>query len=72
MNRIAALAAVVLAAPAVPHTRTGKKLEVPIKRMIQGAAFEEVVNPDVVDVPEHMAAFREIAEARFRTVQARG
>ena len=56
----------------IPHTRTGKKLEVPIKRMIQGAAFEEVVNPDVVDVPEHMAAFREIAEARFRTVQARG
>ena len=40
--------------------------------MIQGTAFEQVVNPDVVDVPEHMAAFREIAEARFRTVQARG
>lgn len=56
----------------IPHTRTGKKLEVPIKRMIQGTAFEQVVNPDVVDVPEHMAAFREIAEARFRTVQARG
>jgi acetoacetyl-CoA synthetase len=33
----------------VPHTRTGKKLEVPVKRIIQGAGLEEVASPDAVD-----------------------
>ncbi|WP_153502728.1 acetoacetate--CoA ligase [Cumulibacter manganitolerans] len=61
----------IVAVDGIPHTRTGKKLEVPIKRMIQGAAFQDVVNPDVIDVPEHMSAFRKIAEDRFREVQGR-
>lgn len=34
---------------AVPHTRTGKKLEVPVKRLLQGAALESVVDPGAVD-----------------------
>ena len=31
----------ILAAPAVPHTRTGKKLELPVKRLLQGRARDE-------------------------------
>ncbi|HEV7825662.1 MAG TPA: acetoacetate--CoA ligase [Mycobacteriales bacterium] len=41
----------VLQIPAVPHTRTGKKLEVPVKRLLQGAPLEQVVNPGSVDDP---------------------
>ena len=33
----------IIVAPAVPHTRTGKKLEVPIKKLLQGADPARVV-----------------------------
>jgi acetoacetyl-CoA synthetase len=42
----------ILEVPAIPHTRTGKKLEVPVKRLLQGAPAEQVVNPAAVDAPE--------------------
>ncbi|HEY5854404.1 MAG TPA: acetoacetate--CoA ligase [Aldersonia sp.] len=41
----------IIAAPAIPHTRTGKKLEVPIKRLIQGAESGRVVDRSAVDDP---------------------
>lgn len=41
----------ILAAPAVPHTRTGKKLEVPIKKLFQGADPSRVVERSAVDDP---------------------
>ncbi|MEV5072745.1 acetoacetate--CoA ligase [Microbacterium sp. LMI12-1-1.1] len=33
----------------IPHTRTGKKLEVPVKRLLQGAALSDVVSAGAVD-----------------------
>ncbi len=45
----------VIAAPGIPHTRTGKKLEVPVKRILQGTATARtfdagsVDNPDLID-----------------------
>lgn len=39
------------AAPGVPHTRTGKKLEVPIKKLFQGADPARVVERSAVDDP---------------------
>ncbi|MEV6098162.1 acetoacetate--CoA ligase [Nocardia sp. NPDC051981] len=42
----------IIAAPGIPHTRTGKKLEVPIKKLFQGAEVSTVVAPTAVDVPE--------------------
>ena len=39
----------VLAVPAVPHTRTGKRLEVPVKRLIQGHPLDQVASADAVD-----------------------
>ncbi|MGW4351718.1 acetoacetate--CoA ligase [Nocardia sp. NPDC004582] len=42
----------IIAAPGIPHTRTGKKLEVPIKKLFQGADAATVVAPTAVDVPE--------------------
>jgi len=41
----------IIAAPGVPHTRTGKKLEVPIKKLFQGADPAKVVERSAVDDP---------------------
>ena len=41
----------ILVAPGVPHTRTGKKLEVPIKKLLQGADPAKVVEKSAVDDP---------------------
>jgi acetoacetyl-CoA synthetase len=41
----------ILLAPGIPHTRTGKKLEVPIKKLLQGGDAAKVVEPTAVDDP---------------------
>ncbi|MEV6773793.1 acetoacetate--CoA ligase [Nocardia sp. NPDC051030] len=45
----------IIQAPGIPHTRTGKKLEVPLKRLLQGADPTTVVDPTAVDSPELLA-----------------
>lgn len=54
----------ILAVPAVPHTRTGKKLEVPVKRILMGADPGTVVAPAAVDDPEALEFFVRLAEHR--------
>lgn len=39
--------------PAIPHTKTGKELEVPVKRPLQDPT-EQDLNPSAVDTP-HLA-----------------
>lgn len=39
----------ILAVDGIPHTRTGKKLEVPVKRVLQGHPASQAVNRDAVD-----------------------
>ncbi|WP_333771987.1 acetoacetate--CoA ligase [Streptomyces sp. IBSBF 3136] len=56
----------ILAVPAIPHTRTGKKLEVPVKRLLQGAPAEQVLNPAAVDNPELVAYFARLGVERSR------
>ncbi|WP_210584594.1 acetoacetate--CoA ligase [Streptomyces sp. GESEQ-35] len=57
----------ILEVPAIPHTRTGKKLEVPVKRLLQGAPAEQVVNLGAVDAPELVDHFARLgAERRGR------
>jgi len=41
----------IIVAPGVPHTRTGKKLEVPIKKLFAGADPAKVVERSAVDDP---------------------
>ena len=43
--------------PAIPHTLTGKKLEVPVKRILQGARPADVVDPGTVDPPGGLRPF---------------
>ncbi|CRK52778.1 Acetyl-coenzyme A synthetase 1 [Rhodococcus sp. RD6.2] len=42
----------IIAAPGIPHTRTGKKLEVPIKRILQGGDPTTAVDRSAVDAPD--------------------
>lgn len=51
----------IVRAPAVPHTLTGKRLEVPVKRLLQGAAVDSVVNLDAVDSPETVRWYADFA-----------
>ncbi|MEV5787738.1 acetoacetate--CoA ligase [Streptomyces sp. NPDC052287] len=54
----------ILAVPALPHTKTGKKLEVPVKRLLQGAPAEQVLNPAAVDNPDLIAYFARLGAER--------
>jgi acetoacetyl-CoA synthetase len=49
---------------AIPHTRTGKKLEVPIKRILLGAKLEDVLSLGAVDDAGSLEAFVTISESR--------
>jgi len=50
----------ILQVAAIPHTRTGKKLEVPVKRILQGADPEQVVSRDAIDDPALLDQFVKI------------
>ena len=50
--------------PVVPHNRTGKKLELPVKRLLQGRALEEVAALDSLARPDALDAYVAHAEAR--------
>ncbi|MFE8961174.1 acetoacetate--CoA ligase [Streptomyces iakyrus] len=54
----------IIEVPAVPHTRTGKKLEVPVKRLLQGAPAEQVVNPAAVDNPDLIEHYARLGAER--------
>jgi acetoacetyl-CoA synthetase len=47
----------VLAVPAVPRTLSGKKLEVPVKRILLGEPLERVTNPGALADPSALDAF---------------
>jgi acetoacetyl-CoA synthetase len=57
----------IIAVAAIPHTRTGKKLEVPVKRIIQGHSLERVVARDAVDDYDALAHFASYARHRHGT-----
>lgn len=46
---------------AIPHTRTGKKLEVPLKRILQGAKAADVLDPGAVDRPDLIGYYVDLA-----------
>lgn len=48
----------------IPHTKTGKKLEVPVKRLIQGAALADVADPGAVDDHSLLQEFAHFAASR--------
>jgi acetoacetyl-CoA synthetase len=52
------------AVPGIPRTLTGKKLELPVKRILQGAARDDVVRLDALSDPGSIEAFVDYASSR--------
>lgn len=52
----------IIAVEVVPRTLTGKKVEIPIKRLLQGGRLEDVVQLDALDDPTAMEWYAEFAQ----------
>ncbi|KAA1429411.1 acetoacetate--CoA ligase [Nocardioides antri] len=50
----------VIAAPGIPHTRTGKKLEVPVKKVLLGQDLSGALDPGSVDAPELLEWYAQV------------
>ena len=53
------------AAPDVPYTLTGKKLEVPIKKRLLGKSMPEVVTQDAMANPDCLAWYDAYSDAHL-------
>jgi len=54
----------IVAAPGVPMTLNGKRLEVPVKRLLMGEAVDEVASPESLQDPEVLRWFVDFALAQ--------
>lgn len=52
----------IYAIPAVPRTLNGKKLEVPIKKLLMGVPVDQAANPDSMSNPQTIEYFVQLAE----------
>ena len=52
----------ILAVPDIPRTLNGKKLEVPVKKILAGTSPEEAASRDSLSNPESLDRFAELAE----------
>ena len=59
----------ILVIPEVPRTLNGKKLEVPIKKLLQGLPSEKAVNSDAMSNPAAMQFFIEYAQRFLQNQQ---
>ncbi|TWE10053.1 acetoacetate--CoA ligase [Rudaeicoccus suwonensis] len=50
--------------PVIPRNLTGKKLELPVKRILQGVPLDQVASRDALADPTSLDAFVALAEAR--------
>jgi len=60
----------IVSVPGIPRTLTGKKLESPVKRILQGAAAQDVASRDALAQPEALDAFIQYAAARRSSAPA--
>ncbi len=56
----------IYAIPEVPRTINGKKLEVPIKRILDGTPAESACSPDAMSNPKALRFFEDLAQTRPR------
>jgi acetoacetyl-CoA synthetase len=47
--------------PAVPYTLTGKKMEIPVRRILLGHPIEKAATPGAMQNPEAIAFFVQLA-----------
>ena len=62
----------IAAVPVVPRNRTGKKLELPVKKILLGAAPDEVASRDVLADPTSLDPFVELAGGRVAPALSTG
>jgi acetoacetyl-CoA synthetase len=58
----------IIAIESVPRTLTGKKMELPIRKLLLGADADSVANPETMANPESMAFFKDLAVRRAASV----
>ncbi|WP_374983958.1 acetoacetate--CoA ligase [Streptomyces fradiae] len=56
----------IIEVPGVPHTLTGKRIEVPVKRLLQGTPLDKAVNPGSVDNLDLLRFYENLAHERAR------
>lgn len=61
----------VIVVRAIPHTKTGKKLEVPVKRLVQGAPLSDVADLGAVDDPALLEEYALFASRKASTLASR-
>lgn len=54
----------VFAVPEIPRTLTGKKMELPVKKLLLGLPIEKVANPDAMANPQSLQWFLDFATKR--------
>ncbi|WP_405655310.1 acetoacetate--CoA ligase [Streptomyces sp. RK9] len=54
----------VIEVPGIPHTLTGKRIEVPVKRLLQGTPLDKAVNAGSVDNIELLRFYERLARER--------
>jgi acetoacetyl-CoA synthetase len=59
----------IIEAPAIPRTLNGKKLEIPIKKILVGRSMSSAVNIASVDNPTAVAWYVNFAASRFPRTQ---
>ncbi len=55
----------VVAVPEVPRTLTGKKMELPIKKLLLGMPLEKAANPDAMANPDSLQFYMDFAARRL-------
>ena len=54
----------IIAVPSVPRNLTGKKLELPVKRILLGTPASAVASPDALADPSSLEPFVELARTK--------
>ncbi|MGX1129157.1 acetoacetyl-CoA synthetase [Streptomyces glaucescens] len=54
----------IIEVPGIPHTLTGKRIEVPVKRLLQGTPLEKAVNPGSIDNLDLLHFYEDLARKR--------
>jgi acetoacetyl-CoA synthetase len=52
----------IFAVPEIPRTSSGKKLELPVKRILMGVSIDKAANPDAMSNPASLAWFQTLAQ----------
>jgi acetoacetyl-CoA synthetase len=53
----------------IPRTLTGKKMELPIKKLMLGSPIEKIANPDAMSTPDSLKFYSEFAQTRNKEMK---